>query len=266
MPNVENQQSDLLVSSLQKGVLTISINRPERKNAMNNAMWREMTTLFERASMDTSIRAVILKGAGDDFCAGADIAEFETLRATAESARVYEAGNSATFAAIRNCQVPTIAAIRGICFGGGFGMAAACDLRISSSNALFSIPAARLGLAYPADAMSDIVNAVGPQLANYLAFSAARLDPAAALDAGFILEIVEPGGLDMRAAELATVIAANAPLSVKASKASIRAVLSKDANDYARASELGDSTFESSDYGEGRAAFLGKRPPQFSGA
>lgn len=88
MPNVENQQSDLLVSSLQKGVLTISINRPERKNAMNNAMWREMTTLFERASMDTSIRAVILKGAGDDFCAGADIAEFETLRATAESARV----------------------------------------------------------------------------------------------------------------------------------------------------------------------------------
>ena len=264
MPNVESQQSGFLVRTVDEGVVTIAINRPDRKNAMNNAMWREMPRLFHDIANDTSVRAVILTGAGDDFCAGADISEFETLRGTADSARLYEAGNSATFAAIRNCPVPTIAAIRGICFGGGFGMAAACDLRISSSTALFSIPAARLGLAYPADAMSDIVNALGPQLAKYLAFSAARLDPTAALDAGFILEIVEPGGLDMRATELAATIAANAPLSVKASKASIRAVQKSDDNE--RATALGDATFDSADYAEGRTAFLQKRSPRFTGA
>lgn len=266
MPNVESQQSGFLVRTVDEGVVTIAINRPDRKNAMNNAMWQEMPRLFHDIANDTSVRAVILTGAGDDFCAGADISEFETLRGTADSARLYEAGNSATFAAIRNCPVPTIAAIRGICFGGGFGMAAACDLRISSSTALFSIPAARLGLAYPADAMSDIVNALGPQLAKYLAFSAARLDPTAALDAGFILEIVEPGGLDMRATELAATIAANAPLSVTASKASIRAVLSKKSDDNERATALGDATFDSADYAEGRTAFLQKRSPRFTGA
>lgn len=265
MPNVENRQTGFLTRKVSHGVMTIVIDRPERKNAMTDAMWHEMADLFADVSGDPSVRAVILTGAGNDFCAGADISEFETLRGSADSALTYEAGNSAAFAAIRTCPVPTIAAIRGICFGGGFGMAAACDLRIASPTALFSVPAARLGLAYPVDAMSDIVEALGAQMAKYLAFSAARLDPTAALDAGFLLEIVEPGGLDLRATELAATMAANAPLSVKASKASIRAALSHDAHDTAHASALGDATFDSADYAEGRSAFLAKRSAQFSG-
>lgn len=247
------------------GVATITIDRPERKNAMTQAMWREMAALFANLAKDPSVRVVVLAGAGEDFCAGADITEFDAVRGTAEKARSYEADNSATFAAIRNCPVPTIAAIRGVCFGGGFGMAAACDLRLASSTALFSVPAARLGLAYPVDAMADILNALGPQMAKYLAFSAARLDASSAFDAGFLLEIVEPGGLGLRAAELARTIAANAPLSIRASKASIKAFLTGDRDDAAHATALGNATFESADYAEGRSAFREKRSPTFIG-
>lgn len=265
MQMTENAQTGFLNASFDAGVATVTIGRPERKNAMTQAMWQDMTSLFMEYAQDPSIRAVVLTGAGADFCAGADIGEFDTVRGSADSARAYEAGNSATFAAIRNCPVPTIAAIRGVCFGGGFGLAAACDLRIASTTALFCVPPARLGLAYPVDAMADIVHAVGPQLARYMAYSAARLDAATALDAGLVLEIVEPGGLDQRAAELAATIAANAPLSVKASKAAIRASLTGAQQDIAHATRLGDATFESADYAEGRAAFREKRQARFSG-
>src|SRR5690606_3590918 len=165
---------------------------PERKNALTLAMWREMARLMRGIGDDPSIRAVVLTGNGTDFSAGADIGEFDTARGSAESARAYEAGNSAAFAAVRDCPVPTIAAIRGICFGGGFGLAAACDLRLGSATALFCLPPARLGLAYPADAMADFVHALGPQMAKYLAFTAARIDADTALAAGFLLEVVEP--------------------------------------------------------------------------
>ena len=261
----ENGQTDFLKTSLADGVATVVIDRPARKNAMTQAMWREMARLFRDFGQDASVRAIVLCGAGGDFCAGADIGEFETVRGDAGSARIYEAENSAAFAAIRECPVPTIATIGGICFGGGFGVAAACDIRIAASDASFSVPAARLGLAYPVDAMADIVHAVGPQMAKYMTYSAARLDAQAALAAGFLLEIVEPDVLAARASALAAAIAANAPLSVRASKASIRAVLSGDPADTAHAAALGDATFESDDYREGRAAFREKRPARFTG-
>lgn len=265
MQNRAIAQSGFLKVEARDGVAIVTIDRPERKNAMNQAMWREMAEIFAGFADDGEVRAVILTGAGDDFCAGADISEFESLRGTASSAMAYEKGNSAAFAAIRTCPVPTIAAIRGICFGGGFGLAAACDLRIASGHALFCVPAARLGLAYPVDAMEDIVNAVGPQMAKYLTYTAARLDSKSVMETGFLLEIVEPAGLELRAVELATTIAQNAPLSVRASKASIRATQTLDAKDIAAATALGDATFESADYAEGRAAFLEKRPARFQG-
>lgn len=259
------EQSSFLKLEFSDNVARIIIDRPARKNAMTQAMWVEMARLLDGIAAAPSVRAVILSGAGGDFCAGADIGEFETVRGDAVSARRYETTNSVAFSAIRDCPVPTIAVISGICFGGGFGMAAACDIRIGAKDATFSVPAARLGLAYPADAMADIVHALGAQTAKYLAYSAARLDAQAAHDAGFLLETVEPSALEARAEEVAAAIAANAPLSIRASKASIRAVLSGRADDAEKAVILGDETFESTDYAEGRAAFREKRPARFTG-
>lgn len=264
MSNIE--QTSSLKTKISDNVAWIMIDRPARKNAMTQAMWTLMAQLLHELGSQPDVRAIVLSGAGGDFCAGADIGEFETVRGDAVSARRYESTNSAAFAALRECRVPTIAAISGICFGGGFGMAAACDLRIATANATFSVPAAKLGLAYPVDAMSDIVHALGAQMAKYLAYSADRLDAAAAKDAGFVLEIVEPESLDARVKTIAATIAGNAPLSVQASKASIRAVLSGSVSDADKASALGDATFESADYAEGRAAFRERRPARFTGS
>lgn len=248
----------------QAGVATILFDRPEKKNALDFAMWRTLADMVDELSAETSVRALVLGSTGPDFCAGADISEFDTMRADPDSARAYEATNSAAFAALRNALFPTIAAISGVCFGGGFGLAAACDLRLAAADSRFAVPAARLGLAYPVDAMGDIVHALGAQLARYLTFSGASLGAQEALKAGFLLEIVEGDPLD-RAAQLASTIAANAPLSIKASKASIAAVLSGRSQDAKRAARIGDATFTSADYGEGRAAFKEKRKPIFRG-
>ncbi len=241
-------------------VVSLEIARPEKKNALTEAMWLDLAEVLEALGKEADVRVIVLSGAGGNFCAGADIAEFDTARRGARAA-IYEDANSRAFRAVRDCPLPTIAAVDGICFGGGFGLAAACDLRIASPGALFSVPAARLGLAYPVDAMADIVQALGAQLSRYMTFSAGRLDAATALALGFLLEISdEPPAID-RGLEIARAIADNAPLSVRASKAAIRAVLTGDAGDIRKAGELGAATFASTDYEEGRLAFAEKRPP-----
>ena len=252
------------VDRKQDGVATIRLDRPEKKNAIDYAMWRALAETVGDLSSDEGVRALVLGSNGPDFCAGADISEFDTLRGDPDSARTYEAANSAAFAALRNAPFPTIAAIPGVCYGGGFGLAAACDLRIASVDARFAVPAARLGLAYPVDAMGDIVHAVGPQMARYLTYTGASLGAEEALDAGFLLEMVETEPLE-RASQLASTIASNAPLSIRASKASIAAVLSGGAEDAEKAARIGDATFTSADYAEGRAAFRDKRKPIFRG-
>lgn len=264
MPTLDiAQTAPGLALSVADGVARLVIDRPAKKNALTARMWRDLADCVNRAAASHDIRVLVISGAGSDFSAGADIAEFDELRKDEATARAYEAANSAAFAAIRNAAIPTVASIRGVCFGGGFGIAAACDIRIASENASFSVPAARLGLAYPQDAMQDIVHACGPQVAKYLTFSAARIDAAKALAIGFLAEAVPDSELDTRTDTLAAAVAANAPLSIAASKAAIRAVLTGDAGDIDRAQRLGSATFASDDYAEGRAAFREKRLPRF---
>ncbi|WP_367714625.1 enoyl-CoA hydratase-related protein [Nitratireductor sp. GISD-1A_MAKvit] len=252
--------------SVTQGVATLLLARPSKMNAISQTMWKELIAAIESLEANKSVRVIILRGDGDNFCAGADISEFDTVRGNAETARAYENLNARAFAAIRNTRLPTLAAISGVCFGGGFGLAAACDLRISTPDALFSVPAARLGLAYPVEAMGDIVATAGAQMARYLTFTGARIDAARARECGFILEIVPTDVLIRRASEIAATIASNAPLSISASKASITAALSCRPEDVQRAQTIGDMTFESTDYAEGRRAFRESRPPRFGGS
>lgn len=266
MPATKHPRDGHLVLEVSDKVARLTINRPDKRNALNQAMWRDLAALVSRAASGADVRVVLISGAGDDFSAGADIAEFDTVRRDAQTARAYEAANSAAFAAIRNAGVPTIAAIRGVCFGGGFGIAAACDLRFGTEDSRFSVPAARLGLAYPHDAMADIVHACGPQFARYLTFSGVRIPATEALRIGFLADIFDAAGLEAKALGIARQIAEAAPLSVKASKAAIRAVLSGRTEDVATAEALGAATFDSADYQEGRRAFRERREPMFRGS
>ena len=258
--------ADGLEAGLHGGIARLTIRRPARKNAVTQAMWRAIADQVNGWGADGDVRALVVSGEGDDFSAGADIGEFDAVRRDSETARAYEQANSDAFAALREAPFPVIAAISGICFGGGFGLAAACDLRIATPDAVFAVPAARLGLAYPQDAMVDIVTAAGAQMAKWLTFSAARITAAQALAAGFLLEIEgDRQSLDARATAMAEAIGANAPLSIRASKAAIRAVASKTEADMHLARTLGSATFDSEDYREGRAAFREKRKPVFQG-
>ena len=248
-------------------VARVEIDNGARRNALDLAMWRALPDIFARLEADAAIRVVVVTGAGAlPFCAGADISEFASVRATAEGGRAYEASNGAAFDAIAACAKPVIAAIRGFCLGGGMGLAAACDLRIASDDAVFAIPAARLGLGYPPTAMSYIVAAVGAQAARDLFFTARRIDAHEAKALGFLARLVSTGALDGEAMALARTIAANAPMTLRAAKAAIAQAAGLPVAPGAAACDaLAGASFDSADYAEGRAAFLAKRAPVFTG-
>jgi enoyl-CoA hydratase/carnithine racemase len=255
-----------IIASTDGHIGYLTISNAGRKNAVTLAMWQAIPEAMDWLAGDAGAFCILLKGDGsNDFSAGADISEFATVRKNTASALAYEAANSAAFAAIRTCRVPVIAVIRGICFGGGLGLAAACDFRIADLSARFSVPAAKLGLTYPVDAMMDIVSALGTQTARLALFTGRQFAAPELLSSDFLMTMTEPATLDETALGLAQDIVANAPLSVRASKTAIRAVLTNDPALFETAQKQGAATFESADYAEGRAAFSEKRKPQFTG-
>lgn len=256
----------LIKAYCEAGRGLLVLDNPGRKNAVTAAMWRAIPEALHWLHVEALARVIVVSGGGAaDFSAGADISEFTELRKDAATARIYEASNSRAFAAIREAPVPVIAAIRGICYGGGFGLAAAADLRLASPEAVFAVPAARLGLAYPADAIQDFVRGLGSQMARRALYTGAAMKAPELLACGFLSEVVDADQLDQRAQILADTIAANAPLSLRASKLALRAVEQADEDLLREAEIIGALTFDSEDYREGRAAFAERRRPIFNG-
>jgi enoyl-CoA hydratase/carnithine racemase len=243
------------------------LDRPERKNALSFEMWKEVARLIGEFGANRALRVVVLRGAGDlPFCSGADISEFETVRANAEGARAYEEANVVAFDAIAACPLPTIAMIRSFCMGGGMGLAAACDLRIASESAEFAIPPGKLGLAYPPSAIRYIVAAIGPSNAKDMLYTARRVKAGEAEKLGLINRLIAEDALESEVEKLANSIAENAPLSLKAGKLAINHATGYEfARDMKAVKDAADRCFDSADYREGRAAFLAKRKAQFKG-
>lgn len=267
MTHMQEFAEGKLVAAARDGVASLTFRNESRKNAVTAAMWRAIPKALHYLTVEAKARVVILAGAGgQDFSAGADISEFDTVRKDAETARAYELDNSLAFRAIRTARVPTIAAIRGICYGGGFGIAAACDLRLADDSARFAIPPARLGLAYPADAVRDIFTALGNQMTRRLLYTGLPVGARELEQCGFLAKATPDAALlEAEIFSLAETIAANAPISVAASKLAIRAVTESDDVLLSEAEVLGASTFDSADYAEGRAAFAERRKPVFRG-
>jgi enoyl-CoA hydratase len=241
------------------------LNRPERRNALNGAMWAAIPPLVSALDADPDVRVIVIRGAGAEaFAAGADISEFGAARHDAEAARAYEALNGAAFAAIRGAAKPVIAMIQGFCIGGGLAIALACDLRIADSTAQFSLPPARLGLAYPLDGLRDLVSTVGAATAKLMLFTARRLSAAEALDLGLIDRLAT--AVEAETLALCAEMVAGAPLTIAHAKRSIDLIAGRpgavEATEIAR---LAARCFDSTDYLEGRAAFAEKRKPRFTG-
>lgn len=266
MKRIHDFAAGKIRAASQAGTGLLLIDNPDRKNAVTAAMWRAIPEAMHWLCGEGEARVIVLMGAGTtDFSAGADISEFPTVRKDTATARLYESENSKAFSAIRNARVPVIAAIRGICYGGGFGLAAAADLRIAAEGAAFAVPAARLGLAYPADAVQDFIRTLGAQMAGKALYTGLPMSVNDLLAAGFLLDMTTAEGLEPAALTLAETIAANAPLSVQASKLALRAASQQDDDLLREAEVIGAATFDSADYAEGRNAFAEKRRPQFTG-
>jgi enoyl-CoA hydratase/carnithine racemase len=257
-----NAMSNIHVSPRLDGLIgRLVLSNRAKHNALPQSAWRSVAPTLSGLVADGA-RVIILSGEGDNFCAGADISEFDAVRKNPETAHHYEASNVEAFTALRNCPVPTIAKIQGYCLGGGFGLAAACDLRVAAQGASFSVPAARLGLGYPVDAMADIVAAIGAQNTKKMLLTAGRFSCQEMLDMGFLTNMMEMTEIDPFVDELALSISLLAPLTHRATKAAVLAVQSRDM-DAARAAS--DATFSSQDYAEGRQAFRERRTPHFEG-
>ncbi|GAB3777785.1 enoyl-CoA hydratase [Ramlibacter monticola] len=247
--------------------LHIRFNNPERHNALSVDMWQAVPPLLRQAEQDEAIRLVVFSGAGDKaFVSGADISQFEDMRAAREAVRQYEAMAEEALMAIYHCARPTLACIRGYCIGGGVNVAISCDLRIASDDATFAIPAARLGLGYRLSALKNLVDLVGVGTAKDLFFTARRIAAAEAKSLGLITRVCPGDELDALLKEYIDALAQNAPLTVYAGKRIMQEILEPDADlDRDLCQGLIRACFESEDYAEGRRAFMEKRKPQFRG-
>lgn len=257
--------SDIIVDRGDAAIVTVTINRPERRNALTRAMWAELGRVFSSLSAESAVRAVILTGAGGTFSAGADISEFPAVRATVEDGRAYEAICSRCETAIATCTKPTIAAISGACFGGGVGLALSCDFRVADQSAYFAIPAARLSNVYGIVETRALFEAVGLATAKEVLFTGRRYGADAAHRIGLATHAADGAAL-ASAIGLADSMRGSAPLTIKGTKIVLSAIARNEAEQRKNAiAQVMDEAMASADYREGVAAFAAKRDPQFRG-
>ena len=243
------------------------IDHPERRNAINLEMWQQLAEVAGELEGDGAVRVVILRGAGEvAFVSGADISEFERTRTGAGRAADYEATTARAFEALAGISKPVIAMIHGFCVGGGMATALAADLRYAAEDAVFAIPAARLGLGYHASGVEALVRLVGPSTAKEILFTARRYPAALAREIRLVNAVFAKHELEDRVRAIAGEIARNAPLTIRSVKTTTRELERPPSERDAGAVREGiRRCFESEDYREGVRAFLEKRPPVFRG-
>lgn len=255
---------EILTDLRSDGVAIVTISHPERRNACTRAMWQALGETFTRLAVADAARAIVLTGAGDTFCAGADISEFATARNNADAAAEYSRHVDAAEVAIHDAPMPVIAAIRGPAIGGGCGLAVACDFRMGDARTRMGIPAARLSVVYSLEETRVLAEVVGAANAKRILFSGDYFDAEDSRRLGLLDEIVEdPLGA---ALAYASHIAERAPMSVRGAKLAINAIAAGHMGDVAADYEaLRSKAADSADYAEGQKAFLEKRKPAFRG-
>ena len=255
----------VLVAVDEPGLAIVTLNRPEKRNAISLAVWPRLGAIFRELAARDDVRAVILTGAGGHFSAGADIAEFATVRRDATQAATYAAAGAATSQLLHDYPKPIIAAVSGYGVGGGCGLALTCDFRVGDLTTRMGIPAARLGLVYGPEACRALIHHVGLANAKRILFSGKTFAAPDCLAFGLLDQLAPDSALD-GARALASEFLESAPLTVRGAKRIATAVARGEEQRHAADLQaLIDQAFNSEDYREGQRAFREKRRPRFQG-
>lgn len=244
-------------------VAEVWLNRPEVRNAFNDAVIAELTAAFQTLGADPSLRAIVLAGHGKAFCAGADLT---WMRAMADYSWEQNRADAQALAdmlwTLYHCPVPVVGRIHGDCYAGGVGLAAVCDVLVAAEGVQFCLSEAKLGL-LPATIGPYVVRALGEQAARRYFVTAERFSSTRAHELGFVQEVVAPEGLDAKVGEIVVALVANGPAAVKACKQLVQDIAGQPIT-----AELREGTARriadiraSAEGKEGVQSFLNKRAP-----
>jgi len=251
---------------IDEAVAILTFNRPEARNAMTWEMYGALVEACERVDRDDGLRVLVLRGAGGKaFVAGTDIQQFQNFR-NREDGLKYEERLDRVLDRLERVAKPTIAQVQGVAAGGGCAIAVACDLRVATPASTFGIPIARtLGNCLSGATYSRLIDAIGPSRAKDLLFTGRLVSASDAHACGLVNRLVEADRIEQTVRELATEIAANAPLTIRATKELMRRLAAKRRLATGEDSDMVELCYTSADFREGVAAFLEKRKPRWTG-
>jgi methylglutaconyl-CoA hydratase len=247
------------------GVSTVTLNRPEVRNAFNDEVIAEMTAVFKELGERPEVRCIVLAANGTAFCAGADLNWMKRVAGYSRDENLADAGAMANMLRVLyRCPKPTIARVQGDVYAGGTGLVAVCDVAVSVDTAQYCLSEVRLGL-IPATISPYVIRAMGPRAAHRYFLTAERFSAAEALRIGFVHEVVKVDALDAKVGEIARVLVQAGPAAVKATKALVQDVAEKDITQLlVDRTVQGIADIRASDEGrEGIQSFLGKRKPNW---
>lgn len=245
-------------------IATITLDRQAKRNAMTLEMWRDLSAVAAAVGTEGGVRVVIVRGSADgDFSAGADVAEFGTVRQGEVAASEYSRVVEEALAAIAALPVPSIALVEGYCVGGGCELAVACDLRVASANARFGVTPAKLGIVLSLPSVQRLAAAVGPAAATYLLLTANIVPADRALAMGLVHEVHDPEQFEAAGEQIAEQVASLAAVTHRGTRAIVARLMRGQVSPDDDVAELYRTSYRSAEYQEGVRAFLGRRTPDF---
>ena len=246
-------------------VASLTFDRPQARNALTWAMYDALVAACDRVDADDTVRVFVVRAEGDAFAAGTDIRQF-TGFASGEDGIAYERKLDAVIDRLERVAVPTIAQVHGVAAGAGCAIALTCDLRVCSPAAQFGVPIARtLGNCLSAANVARIADLIGPARTKDLLFTGRLIDVGEATALGLVTAIAERDRLDAAVRDLAQALAANAPLTIRATKETLRRIAARRRLEAGAADDLIAACYASADFHEGVASFIEKRRPRFTG-
>lgn len=257
--------TDLVQKHRDGFVATVTLNRPEKLNAMTKSMWRQLGHVVQTLSDDDQLRCIILRGAGDRaFSPGNDIGEFKNERSNVEQARAYGAIMGDTVEAFRDCRHPLVAMIKGICVGGGLEIATLCDIRICGESSRFGVPIKRLGLVMSLTELASLVELVGRATALEILLEGRVFDAEEALAKGLVNRVVPDAQVEAETHAAVERIVEGAPLVARWHKQFIKRLADPTPLSGSEIDE-GYACFGTEDFQIGYRSFLNKNKPAFKG-